>query len=105
MAALLARAELLVSSYSSNRVFRYSEVDGSFIDIFVPSGTLSLPHGLAFGPDGNLYVASAGNSRVDFSTVSPVWSAVVHAVTKGGGNFQMTIPRAGNRQFFRLMKP
>src|ERR1043165_2787098 len=64
--AARVRAELLVSSFSSNRVFRYSEADGSFMDIFIANanGALGLPHGLAFGPDGNLYVASAGNDRV-----------------------------------------
>jgi DNA-binding beta-propeller fold protein YncE len=71
LAALLvseidAHTELLVSSFNSNRVLRYNENTGAFIDVFVPNtnGALSLPHGLAFGPDGNLYVASAGNDRV-----------------------------------------
>jgi DNA-binding beta-propeller fold protein YncE len=66
VASTCGRGELLVSSFSSNRVLRYHENTGAFIDVFVPNtdGALSLPHGLAFGPDGNLYVASAGNDRV-----------------------------------------
>ena len=34
-AAGIARAELLVSSFSSNRVFRYDDTSGAFIDIFI----------------------------------------------------------------------
>jgi DNA-binding beta-propeller fold protein YncE len=69
MAALLsARAELFVASFSGNRVHRYNETNGAPIDtgIFVAAGSggLNLPHGMAFGPDGNLYVASAGNDAV-----------------------------------------
>ena len=64
--ALSLHAELLVSSFNNNRVYRYNETNGAFLDVFVPNtnGQLSLPHGLAFGPDGNLYVASAGNDSV-----------------------------------------
>src|ERR1051325_2436112 len=62
----LARADLLVSSYRKGRVCRFNEHPGQYVDTFVPntSGLLTLPHALAFGPDGNLYVASAGNDSV-----------------------------------------
>ena len=61
-----ARADLLVSSFSGNRVLRYNETNGAFVSIFIAanSGGLNLPHGLAEGPDGNLYLASAGNDAV-----------------------------------------
>lgn len=62
------RAELFVASFSGNRIHRYSETNGAAIgtSVFVSqgSGGLNLPHGMAFGPDGNLYVASAGNDAV-----------------------------------------
>ena len=68
LAAHSTRAELFVSSFSGHRVYRYSETNGAAIGtgVFVAtaSGGLDLPHGLAFGPDGNLYVASAGNDAV-----------------------------------------
>jgi gluconolactonase len=66
--ALTGNAELFVASFSGNRVHRYSETNGAAIgtSVFVTNGSggLNLPHGMAFGPDGNLYVASAGNDAV-----------------------------------------
>ncbi len=65
--SLLVRADLLVSSYNNGRVFRFNEHTGQLIDIFVKptdNGGLDLPHGLAFGVDGNLLVASANNDSV-----------------------------------------
>jgi WD40 repeat protein len=61
-----ARAELFVSSHDNSQIFRFQEITLDFIDVFVPNtnGRLQAPHGLAFGPDGNLYVSSAGNDRV-----------------------------------------
>jgi len=57
---------LLVSSHNSDQVFRYNETNGVFIDIMVSAGSggLNAPHGLAFGPDRNLYVGSAGSDEV-----------------------------------------
>lgn len=61
-----AQADLLVSGFTSGRVYRFNEHSGQFVDVFVPNtnSLLNLPHGLAFGPDGNFYVASAGNDSV-----------------------------------------
>jgi DNA-binding beta-propeller fold protein YncE len=58
-------AELLVSSIYSNEILRYDET-GVFIDAFVPAGAggLSIPYGLVFGPDGNLYVNSSTTNEV-----------------------------------------
>jgi gluconolactonase len=66
LAAPAARADLLVSAFNGNSVLRYSETNGASLGTFIAAGSggLNLPHGLATGPDGNLYVASAGNDSV-----------------------------------------
>ena len=62
-------ADLLVSSLATHSILRYTD-DGDFIEAFVPGqagstpGPLLYPGGMAVGPDGNLYVASRGNSSV-----------------------------------------
>lgn len=55
-----------MSSHDSNQIFRFDELTINFIDVFVSNsdGRLQAPHGIAFGSDGNLYVASAENDRV-----------------------------------------
>ncbi len=64
--APLGRADLLVSSFSGHRVHRYNDATGASLGTLVTNGSggLNLPHGLAVGPDGNLYVASAGSDAV-----------------------------------------
>ena len=55
---------MYVGSTTKNTVLRYDGATGGFIDVFVlpGSGGLIVPVDLVFGPDGNLYVASAENN-------------------------------------------
>ena len=64
-----ALADLFVSDNSLNSVLQYNQTTGAFTNAFVPGsntqpGTSGLvnPQGLAFGPDGNLYVSSQGQA-------------------------------------------
>lgn len=61
-----ARGELLVCSFSQSLVYRYDATNGSFIDLVVTNGegSLSVPHGVLFGPDNHLYVTSSDNDRI-----------------------------------------
>jgi sugar lactone lactonase YvrE len=63
---------LYVCSETNDRVLRF-DADGRFVDVFVAddpltpvneTGGLNGPTAAAFGPDGNLYVASFANDRV-----------------------------------------
>jgi len=59
--------DLYVASQSTSEILRYDGTSGDFLGAFVASGSgdLAAPFGLAFGPDGNLYVASRrGNPAV-----------------------------------------
>ncbi|HEX5036050.1 MAG TPA: Calx-beta domain-containing protein [bacterium] len=51
-------SDLLVSSQNTHNVLRYNGTTGAFIGEFVVAGSGGLdgPDGMAFGPDGNLYV-------------------------------------------------
>jgi sugar lactone lactonase YvrE len=76
---------LYVATQESNDVVRYDAATGAFVDVFVPSGTggLGVPNGLTFGPEGNLYVTSAGNAvlRYDSTTGTPLGTFI----TAGSG--------------------
>src|SRR4051794_19266980 len=57
---------LLVSNYNGNSILAYDGTTGASLGPFVasPTGTLSTPAGMAYGPDGNLYVASAASNNI-----------------------------------------
>lgn len=65
LGALPAGAAVLVSDFNQNSVFRYGDggaYEGTLIS--AGSGGLSLPHRSRIGPDGVLYVASAGTDSI-----------------------------------------
>jgi RHS repeat-associated protein len=53
-----------VNDSSGNRVLRFNSATHQLIDVFVTNDRLAGPQGLAFGPDGNLYIACSGSDRV-----------------------------------------
>ena len=55
-----ATTDLLVASHANGRVIRYHGATGAPVGNFVipSSGGLETPFGMAYGPDGNLYVAN-----------------------------------------------
>ena len=60
------RADILVTSQTApteNTILRYSGT-GSFVGTFASGHGLADPLGMAYGPDGNLYVASGQNNLV-----------------------------------------
>lgn len=53
---LAAGQDLLVSSRFANAVLRYDANTGAFKGVFASGSGLANPNGIAYGPDGNLYV-------------------------------------------------
>jgi DNA-binding beta-propeller fold protein YncE len=62
-----SRADFFIgvgNNEDNSRILRYDDA-GNFLCVFVDSGNgLDTPRGLAFGPDGNFYVASEGSDSV-----------------------------------------
>ena len=55
--------EFIVSSRFSNQVLRY-DVDGTHLGVFAAGGGMRDPDGIAFGPDGHLYVVDGHTPTV-----------------------------------------
>jgi len=56
--------DLLVSSRFSNNVLRYDRHTGAFKGVFASGNGLANPNGIAYGPDGNLYVGLGDTGRI-----------------------------------------
>jgi DNA-binding beta-propeller fold protein YncE len=63
--------DLYVSEFKTNSVRRYDGQTGAFLNVFVAAGsggltggTILVPGGLLFGPDGDLYATSPGTNEV-----------------------------------------
>jgi len=56
--------DLLVSSRFTNNVLRYDATTGAFIGVFASGNGLANPNGIAYGPDGNLYVGLGDTGSV-----------------------------------------
>ncbi|MBL8885962.1 MAG: NHL repeat-containing protein [Phycisphaerales bacterium] len=56
--------DLLVSSRFSNNVLRYDRQSGAFKGVFASGNGLANPNGIAYGPDGNLYVGLGDTGRI-----------------------------------------
>ena len=65
-AMLIGPDGLLYVGGDSSNVLRYNPQTGVFIDTFIPigSGGLNIVDGLAFGPNGNLFVSSSSSGEV-----------------------------------------
>lgn len=87
---LFHNGDLYVTSRGNHQVMRYDgatgapkPADGQSGAVFATGGGLNSPIGLAFGPDGNLYVANyTGNNVVRFS---PAGAALGTFVAAGAG--------------------
>lgn len=59
-----AAQELLVADSLTDSVRRYDPATGAFLGTFASGGGLDAPFGLAYGPDGNLYVSSFVTNKI-----------------------------------------
>jgi PEP-CTERM motif len=60
-----ALADLLIANVGSNSILRYDE-SANTLTTFTSgdNGALNVPHGMIYGPDGNLYVSSLGTGSI-----------------------------------------
>jgi len=60
----LTAGDLLVSSRFNSHVLRYDATTGRFVGVFASGYGMANPNGIAYGPDGNLYVGNGDEARV-----------------------------------------
>ncbi len=56
--------DLLVSSRFTNNILRYDASTGAFRGVFAQGPELANPNGIAYGPDGNLYVGLGDGNAI-----------------------------------------
>src|SRR5262245_12780269 len=91
-----------VTSFDNDSVLKFDADTGAFLGVFVPAGSggLNGPTGLAFGPDGHLYIASFvfNNSVLKYDGRTGQFLGVF--VTEGSGGLQgpmdLSFGRDGN---------
>jgi hypothetical protein len=72
-----------VSSFDTDSVLRFHGTTGAFLGTFATGGGLDAPSGLAFGPDGNLYVSGfVSNNVVRYNGLT---GAAIGVFASGGG--------------------
>lgn len=57
--AQLPNGDLLVGDFSNNNILRFTS-SGTFLNVFASGTDVDTPFDVVYGPDGNIYVASAG---------------------------------------------
>jgi hypothetical protein len=57
--AVAPNGDLLVGDFANSNILRFTSA-GAFIGVFSSDGAVDVPFDLVFGPNGNLFVASAG---------------------------------------------
>jgi hypothetical protein len=70
---------------SFDGIRRYNGTTGAFIDLFAFSAGLDRPYGVAFGPDGNLYVANDGPHPGEILRYNGTTGAFMDVFASGGG--------------------
>ncbi len=60
----LGQGNILISDVGTNSIKEFNGSTGAYMGTFAQGGGLSVPFGLAYGPDNNLYVSSLGNSKI-----------------------------------------
>jgi hypothetical protein len=73
-----------VSSFNNDRVLRYNETTGAFINTFASGGGLDGPRSLVFGADGNLYVSSYSTNNAKRYN-GTTWVFIDDFVSAGSG--------------------
>jgi DNA-binding beta-propeller fold protein YncE len=97
-----AGANLFVSSNLTNQVLEYEGTTGAFISPFFPAGNggLDEPQGLAFGPNGNLFVSSLSGQVLEYGGTTGTFIGPFVSAGSGGLAFPTGLVFGPNRNLF-----